>query len=216
MLILPYSTALRLNQIPYVTLTVILLSIMVFFFQLNNYNVIESAVNQYCVSIQDNTNTENEYDYMPQNIQYCFSMLFYMHSLKDINDWKEIYLGFNDSDDDNKELQKFIPADLKRYQDFLSQGVPANLDVKLMYYPDTLNPFKMLTSTIAHADWSHIIFNLIFFLAFTPALELLVGNKIKFVAVLVLISFVTGIFYSISSLINGQFIPTLGLSGVVT
>lgn len=85
----------------------------------------------------------------------------------------------------------------------------------LMYYPDTWNPIKMLTASVAHGDWMHIIFNLIFFYAFSPMLEMAIANPKRYVLVLTAIAFTESITYSVFSLITGEYIPTLGLSGVV-
>ena len=86
----------------------------------------------------------------------------------------------------------------------------------LVYHPDSWNPFKMLSSSMIHGDLLHLLGNMIFFLAFAPALELLVGSTIRDRWIMVVISFVGGFSYSISILIGGsQPIPTLGFSGVV-
>lgn len=87
---------------------------------------------------------------------------------------------------------------------------------RLMYYPYSFNVLKMITSTLSHASLPHIIFNLIFFIAFAPAVELIIENKIKFIFVLLAIAFSTNVFYSFFSMVDGRNIPTLGLSGVVT
>ncbi len=87
----------------------------------------------------------------------------------------------------------------------------------LMYYPDSWNPLKMISSALIHGDLMHLAGNIIFFLAFAPALELLVGNKLRYIWIMLFISFVVGISYSISILIgDSDAIPTLGFSGVVT
>ncbi len=86
----------------------------------------------------------------------------------------------------------------------------------LMYYPRSWNPINMLTSTLAHGGWLHLFGNLVFFLAFAPALEILVGSKLRYLSIIIFISFIAGIGYSISTLVGGiQALPTLGLSGVV-
>jgi len=86
----------------------------------------------------------------------------------------------------------------------------------LMYYPMSWNPIKMLTSSLAHADWWHLIGNLIFFMAFAPALEILIGNRLRYLTIMLFISFVVGISYTFSILLgNSEPLPTLGLSGVV-
>jgi membrane associated rhomboid family serine protease len=85
-----------------------------------------------------------------------------------------------------------------------------------MYYPQSWNPLTMLISALAHGSWWHIIGNLLFFMAFAPALELLVGNRLRFIWIIIFISLVVGVCYSISTLMGSSPpLPTLGLSGVV-
>ncbi|MFV2059119.1 MAG: rhomboid family intramembrane serine protease, partial [Gammaproteobacteria bacterium] len=212
MLILPYSTALRLNQIPYVTFTIMVLCLVIFFFQIQNRNVINNTAQLYCELIKNTEPEDHTYDVIPQDNEYCLTILLSMHSLRDVKEWRSYFLEYYTADND---LEKYITYDLKHYSEFVAKGVPADLDTKLMYYPFSFNPFKMLTSALSHTDWEHIIFNLIFFFAFTPAIEILVGNKLKFIGVLVSIELIGGIMYSILSLINNSPIPTLGLSGSV-
>lgn len=61
----------------------------------------------------------------------------------------------------------------------------------LMYYPDSWNPVKMVASSLAHGDWMHLTGNMIFFLAFAPALEILLANKIQYIWIMLFISFVS-------------------------
>jgi membrane associated rhomboid family serine protease len=86
----------------------------------------------------------------------------------------------------------------------------------LLYYPQSWNPFKMLTSAVAHANLMHLLGNMIFYLAFAPALEILIGNKLKYIWIMVFISFAVGISYSLSVVIGSDVPrPSLGFSGVV-
>lgn len=85
----------------------------------------------------------------------------------------------------------------------------------LMYYPDTWNPVKMLTASFAHGDWMHIIFNLVFFYAFSPMLEMAIASTKRYILTLLVFAFVTHIAYSLFSLVTSEYIPTLGLSGVL-
>lgn len=153
---------------------------------------------------------------MPTNKKYCVDIILTMHFQYDLENWKETYLKRYIPDDENDDLLQYISFDLKRYQNYLETGVPKSLDVRLMYYPFTFNPIKMLTSALSHANWMHIIFNLVFLFAFTPTLEILIGNKLKFITVLVSISLIGGVIYSFTSILEGSYIPTLGLSGVVS
>ena len=86
----------------------------------------------------------------------------------------------------------------------------------LLYYPTTWNPVKMITSSLAHADWFHLIGNMFFYLACAPALEVLLGSRVRYLWIMLFISFVVGISYSVSTLIgSAEPLPSLGFSGVV-
>ena len=82
----------------------------------------------------------------------------------------------------------------------------------LMYFPESWNPLKMVSSSVAHGSWMHIIGNLLFFYAFSPMLEEAVNNKKHYFFILLALAVITSISYSI---ISHENIPTLGLSGVV-
>jgi len=86
----------------------------------------------------------------------------------------------------------------------------------LMYYPDSWNPFTMVSASLIHANWMHLIGNLIFFMAFAPALELLIDSRPRYLLFMLLVSIAVGISYSISVLIGASSnLPSLGFSGVV-
>ena len=84
-----------------------------------------------------------------------------------------------------------------------------------MSVPSTLNPIKAITAVLSHGDWWDLIGNIIFFLAFAPAVEILIQSALKYVAIIIAIALVTAFTYSVSTLVDGTPTPTLGLSGVV-
>jgi len=74
----------------------------------------------------------------------------------------------------------------------------------------------MVSSSLAHGDWLHLLGNMVFYLAFAPALEILLSNRLRFIWIMLFISFVVGISYSISIVIgSSEPLPSLGFSGVV-
>jgi membrane associated rhomboid family serine protease len=74
----------------------------------------------------------------------------------------------------------------------------------------------MVTSSLAHANLPHLFWNLVFFLAFAPALEILIGNALRYIGIMLFIAFVVGISDSISVLIGvTEPLPSLGFSGIV-
>ena len=215
MLIVPHGAELGLGRRSYVTYAIVILCILIHIMQDNNRDKISLATEKYCESIYQPDENLNKLDILSLERYECEAILRVRHGDRDgemkelINEWiTKDYSGFNESE------QIEIMALVDRHYEAFSLNTPASLDVKLMYYPDTWNPFTSITSTLSHGDWWHIIGNLLFFMAFAPAIEILIGNRLKYIGFLLAISFVTSISYSLVT-IMGSPIPTLGLSGVV-
>ena len=216
MLILPHSTALDLDGHAYTTYAVALLCIIIFYFQFNNNVAIQTSITQYCESIYTPELGDESLDVMRADPYACENILDIYHNdlehlipelLAEIKD-DQLFIFTTQQDK--------VTGLMQAHYDSFQKSAPEYLDAKLMYYPDVPNPIKMVTSSLAHADFSHIFFNLIFFLAFAPALELLIGNVFKYLGVLLIIAFATSISYSLVTLFSAsEPIPTLGLSGVV-
>lgn len=85
----------------------------------------------------------------------------------------------------------------------------------IWYVPQSWNPLTMISSSLAHGGYLHLAGNLVFFMAFTPALEVLVGHRWRFISILLFISLVSGISYSLSVIASENALPSLGLSGIV-
>jgi len=92
--------------------------------------------------------------------------------------------------------------------------VPAHPDEGLAYNTESWNPLTMIASAFAHGSWSHIIFNLFFFVAFAATIEVLIG-PIAYIGLFLVVSLFTGVFSSVSAMASGSHFSTLGLSGVV-
>ncbi|MGI9239093.1 MAG: rhomboid family intramembrane serine protease, partial [Woeseiaceae bacterium] len=117
--------------------------------------------------------------------------------------------GFNAADS-SLYVSQMLEDEVRRYNNL----VPKDPDIGLAYYTGSWNPWTMLTSSFAHGDWGHIIFNLVFFFAFAAAVEMLIGIS-WFVAFVLVDSWFIGITGSIAAAAVGQHYWTLGLSGVV-
>ena len=72
----------------------------------------------------------------------------------------------------------------------------------------------MLTSSFAHGGWAHIAFNLVFFIAFGTLVEMLIGG-FAYAGLIIIVSWICGVFTSVSAMANGEAVASLGLSGVV-
>lgn len=107
-------------------------------------------------------------------------------------------------------VAQMLEDQVRRYR----QLVPEDPDAGLAYYTGSWNPLTMITSSVAHADWGHIVFNLVFFFAFAAAVETLIGS-LWFAAFVVVDSWFIGITGSLAAGAAGDHYWTLGLSGIV-
>lgn len=87
------------------------------------------------------------------------------------------------------------------------------LTSQLVYRPHSLNLWRMVTSSFAHADWAHLLGNLFFFFLFAPTIEAVLG-RVRFAAFVGALMLGTALVYSLFSL-RHMAAPTLGLSAVV-
>lgn len=216
-IILPYKTDLRLGQWPVVTYSLILLCLIIHYFQADNRNAITHAASKYCNSIYQSDAPSDTLDYLIKDKDECISDLASLHGIHDQHRLYVIFEKYNDEYNDfpKKHLRKIVDVFSEHSRTF-GKTAPVSLDRIFSYDPSTWNPFSMILAGISHADWSHVIFNLIFFYAFTPALELLTRSPWRFSLSLVLIQVVSNYAYSLSSLFADYPVPTLGFSGVVT
>lgn len=117
--------------------------------------------------------------------------------------------GF-DAADSALYVTQMLEEDMRRYNTL----VPEDPDTGLAYYTGSWNPWTMITSSFAHGDWPHVIFNLIFFFAFAATVEVLVGS-LWYTAFVLVESWFIGITGSLAAAAAGSHYTTLGLSGVV-
>jgi membrane associated rhomboid family serine protease len=117
--------------------------------------------------------------------------------------------GFN-SEDSREYVQQMLEEQTRRFNTL----VPPDPDEGLAYYTGSWNPITMITSSFAHGDWGHILFNLVFFFAFAATVEVLIG-PLRYVAFVLVDSWFIGLTGSIAAAATAQHYWTLGLSGVV-
>lgn len=214
---LPIKADFVLPRFPVLTVLVCLLCMGVFFKQISDWNEFNEAIGRYCE--QDRSRLEEMvFSRIAdlENYGHCAEMMYTISTADDgsaIID--EIVLearplvGFN-REDSRQYIRHMLEDELRQYNSI----VPPDPDEGLAYYTSSWNPWYMFTSAFAHGDWGHIIFNLIFFVAFAATVEALIG-PVAFLASIVVISLFTGVFSSVSAYASGTHYWTLGLSGVV-
>jgi len=215
-MLIPLNTDLRLNRQPWVTWAVMLICIVVFYFQFQSNQKYEASIINYCENTAKQKPTSED-DLLSRDSGACLYLLhaYHIQSIRGIP-FEEIESNIFDglpelSKDDSLRLR----LSLLQHHVIYKENAPSLLDEEIMYFPQSFNPFTMISSSLAHGGFAHIIGNLIFFFAFSCAVELLIGGAFRYVLTLTVIAIASSLFYSLFALLEGENIPGLGLSGVV-
>ena len=217
MFFLPIKADFALPRWPVLTALVCLICVGIFLKQQNDWNDFNHAIERYCE--QDRSHIKQmvfERIAELHNFQHCAQLMYTVTTegngeeiIEEIVEGLRPLAGFN-REDSKLYVQQMLESEWRAFD----AVVPANPDHAFAYYTDTWDPLAMISSTFAHGDWAHIIFNLFFFVAFAATVEALAG-PFMFAASIIAISWVTGIFSSVSAYATGDHYWTLGLSGVV-
>jgi len=215
---IPVKADFKLARFPYLTALVCILCLGVFLKQISDWDVYETAVFEFCDEPRSNLKRMIFLDIAGEdNAMPCVEVVYWIaesenekETITDIAAEIETLTGLT-QEDSRLYVENMLTEELRNYH----IKVPDNPDDGLAYETDSWNPVTMLTSTFAHGSWSHIIFNLIFFIAFAAAVEVLIGS-FAYVAAFIVIGLAAGIFSSVSAMASGVHFSTVGLSGVVT
>ena len=214
---LPVKADFPLGRFPYLTVLVCLICSGVFMKQLTDWREYEAAVFAFCDKPRSNLKNMIFNELAGQNQESCLEVIYGIARAPDHQEMIDKLAG------EMRPLTGFSPEDSRIYvTEMLTEElrtyrimVPEHPDDGLAYVTSTWNPVTMLASTFAHGGWSHIVFNLIFFIAFAAAVEVMIGS-FYYISAYVVIGLAAGAFSSISALASGEHFSTLGLSGVVT
>lgn len=216
---LPVKADFALPRVPILTILVCLICIGVFLKQQSDWRDFGMAIDRFCNTsrthieqivfdrIADSQGTDSCADIMytiandpaREESEVIAEMAAKMKPLT----------GFN-TEDSRAFVRQMLEEETRRFNTL----VPADPDEGLTYYTGSWNPATMITSSFAHGDWGHIIFNLVFFFAFAAAVEVLIGPAWYITFVLVDSLFI-GLTGSMAAAATDQHYWTLGLSGVV-
>lgn len=217
MLFLPLRVDLDLHKIPFVTIAVCLLCVLIFFQQYVNESRVLTATETFCNQPASRMTQMVVDKIVGQHDAEACTLLFWDIRLsadpearlaEHVNDMGTL-AGM--SRDNTHTLAKNLLSE--RYTDF-TNAVPGYKTQSLWYDPHSWNPLTMVSAAFAHADWIHLIGNLFFFFAFAAAIEVIVGS-LTMLGLVLAYALGTHIFYSLAMLPVSDAPPTLGLSGVV-
>lgn len=213
---LPVKADFHLPRFPWLTAIVCVVCFGIFLKQVDDWQEFENAVYAFCGTDRSNISEMIFKEISNNSPDACIAVMY------DISTSEDSQAAINELVDEMRPLKGFSVEDSKYYvSDMLNEElrhyhirVPEHPDEGLAYYTNTWNPLTMITSAFAHGSWSHIIFNLFFFVAFAATIEVLIG-PIAYVGMFLVVSLFTGVFSSVSAMASGTDFSTLGLSGVV-
>ena len=217
MLFIPFKFDLGLAKIPYLTILVCMLCIGVYTQQYINEGQFEKRSVYYCAMKLSNVEVmAMEKTFGDASPDTCLALMFELELsdnpeeiIKEYAAESEKFAGFSE-DDSKLFIEDFLLDKYHGYQ----QSVPTYKTKELWYVPDSWDPMTMVTSTVSHGSWDHLVGNLLFFYAFAAAVELVVGS-LAFFGVIIAMAFGTNVAYSLAMMSVENPLPTVGLSGVV-
>lgn len=217
-LIIPYSTALRFQRTPWLSMALVVLMTVIFIEQSQSRRMIEEAAYFFCATHEDGAaqlvTRHGPSDVDPATI--CTNVLGSLHEASD-TDWAIEVLGNEWVEEgrlDSNEWQNYRPHLVAFYGEFQKRA-PRSMDALLMTNPTFPNPLRMLSSTFAHADVGHLLGNMIFFIAFGPAIELIIANWMRFLGIVLLTGLASSLVEFLFDQLIGDPVPGLGFSGAV-
>ncbi len=205
---LPYRQSLDLRGYPFFTMVFGVACIVIFTLQVFSELAYKEAIINYCQNeltasvkpILEKLGSESVFD-------TCVSFMVKW----DINYDSKSLDFFAYKAQLSLQEEQILANELKRFNLIV---VDDPLTAKWWHNPLNSNLIQYITSSFLHADWKHLLFNLIFFFAFSVTIEKLIGS-VFYLAFFLLCCYTTGVAYESGVFGVYGYKPTIGLSGVV-
>ncbi len=207
MFLFPYRAQIKLHKWPVLTIVISLLCLVIYLAQAQSEARVEAYTKAFCATAADG---QPHAGFTWGNYQLsCERVLWHTYAYPDPPSHVEWHVRDMEQEGQAEEAGRYRELALA----YLARA-PVLVTAKLWQERGAFNPWRALTSSVAHADWEHVIFNLIFFFAFAAAVELVLG-PVLFLAAFALLALAIGGFDHVVSRWLEDSLPTLGLSGVV-
>ncbi len=206
MFLFPYRAQIKLHKWPVITILISLLCLAIYLAQAQSDSRFEAYTKTFCAQAD---NGQPAADFHWWRKLGCPEVMWHTYFDPDPVKHVEWHAQYMEQHGQAEEARRYREL----YAAFTARA-PALLTEKLWQERGSFNPWRMLTSSVAHGSWEHVIFNLIFFFAFAAAVELVLG-PVLFLAAFVLLALAIGSFDQVISHWVEDPRPTLGLSGVV-
>ena len=207
MFLFPYRAQIKLHQWPVLTIAISLLCLVIYLAQAQSEARVEAYTKAFCATADDG---QPHAGFTWRNYQLsCERVMWHTYAYPNPPSHVEWHVRDMEQEGQAEEAERYRALAAA----YLTRA-PVLVTAKLWQERGVFNPWRALTSSVAHADWEHVIFNLIFFFAFAAAVELVLG-PVLFLAAFALLALAIGGFDHVVSRWLEDSRPTLGLSGVV-
>ena len=164
MILFPYRAQIRLHKWPVLTIAISLLCLAIYFAQAKSESRAEAYTDTFCTQAD---NGQPVADFTWRNKKFsCEQVMWHTYYYPDAVTHVEWHV---------RDMEKYGQAEeASRYRELATAYLahaPTLLTAKLWQERDVFSPWRMLTSSVAHGSWEHVIFNLIFFFAFAAATD---------------------------------------------
>ena len=204
---IPLRPRIKLTRFPWLTLLITVACIAIYISQERSEEEIYSSAQRFCTPEITQVIEDGQKNYVKSDWK-CPEVLSHIYlwnySSKHLQ-WHLDTIRKKGGDEQADALERI-------YYEFAVQA-PNFLSARLWQMRGSWNPLAMVTATLAHASWDHVIGNLFFFVSFSLIVETVLGGGLY---ALVFFAMALGI-GTIDNLVHFDYesVPTLGLSGVV-
>jgi membrane associated rhomboid family serine protease len=213
----PVKADFHLPASPVLTALVCLICIGVFLKQEHDWRLFGNSVDQYCAEPQSHL-TRMVMSRVAEltDADFCGEVMYRLsHATNPAAEIAGIAASIKplsglSPEDSRLYVEQMLDKELRKFRGIVRDDPTDDY----AYDTASWNPWRMISASFAHADWGHIIFNLVFFFAFAATVEALIG-PLAFTIFIVANSLVIGIADSVVSVVASNHHWTLGLSGVV-
>ena len=202
---IPYRAKIKITRIPVMTILVTVLCLLVYWSQEKSDARVLQSADAFCTDQVAMDLVKAQREYIKSSMP-CGEILAHIYSDGDR------HLAWHVKKIEEKGDFEAARLLVRHVEAFAAQA-PADLTGRLVHYSGSWNPLRLLSATIAHADWNHVIGNLFFFVAFAMVVETVIG-PVLFLLVFLAMGLGTG---ALENLVTAtrEGGSSLGLSGVV-
>ena len=204
---IPYRAKIKITRIPTITILVVVVCLLVFWAQQRSWERIEKSAKAYCTP-EITAALERPQREIIQSSFDCPAILLHIYFRSDA----EQHLAWHVQKIEAKGEHEAATALVQHYHNFTAQA-PPDITRSLVHHSGSWNPLQLLSATISHASWDHVLGNLFFFFAFAMVVETVIG-PVLFLLVFLAMGLGTGALENLMTATR-EGGASLGLSGVV-